>query len=352
MFCENDIISEAKETVPINAEKFPDFYFQKYVQEKIDVNKDGILDSGERDAVTEISTSWGNYAVHDFKGIEHFSNLENLYINGFYHPGDEAGNQSVISMEISLDISKNLKLKSLNCSAGKVVGLDVSRLSQLERLILQVDLKDELDLSSNKKLKEIIVSHARLAGELPDLQLLEIRDNVDISNLNLLASKKLRYLRMSYHSTASKLYLSGLTELQEVSCSLSNIPEINLDGCTSLRTVSLHNNKIQKLSVNNCTNLKELDCGNNGLIRLDVGTCRALRKLDCNRNQIRKLDLRKNKKLNEVECSRNPLDSLCLFRKGDYRYINTENANLTFLDLRKVKIRELKCSNNKLKSLK
>ena len=64
------------EGVAVDAAKFPDEGFRKYVSDNIDGNSDGVLSQTEIEGVTEIKVSCLLYICSDLKGVEYFINLE------------------------------------------------------------------------------------------------------------------------------------------------------------------------------------------------------------------------------------------------------------------------------------
>ena len=87
--------------IKIDEASFPDPVFRDFVSEKVDKNADGYVTPQERDAVITISASdFQGETVSDATGVELFPQLEALDLSG--------GSLN------SLDVSKNVKLKSIN----------------------------------------------------------------------------------------------------------------------------------------------------------------------------------------------------------------------------------------------
>lgn len=324
--CPNTINAEA--TVNITEDAFPDAIFRKYVQNRIDVNHDNILSQEECRAVTAISTKWCDYNVTNFKGIEFFSELESIEIDGFAHSNDEDQNQFYIETAVMLEVSQNTKLRRLVCDVGTIKQLDVTRLSLLEEIRVSAE-HEELDLSFNKKLKKIACNNVKLTGKLPDLEELNVR-NADMTDFDISASKNLHTLNL-YSVKMKKMNLTDMKKLKDINCSSGKISEVKLGKCTKLKKVNLYDNEIQKMSINKCTNLMRLDCRYNQLSEIKVHTCN---------------------KLKELDCSQNPIKHIKLSEKAVYNYVNINDSNLTTLNLRKINVKELNCDNGKIKSLK
>lgn len=263
----------AETVVSITGENFCDSAFQKYVRDKIDTNGNGILEGSEQKAVKSISIHWSDYNVTNYKGIEFFTNLDNLYINAAYYPDDEEISSVSTGSVIALDLSQNTKIKRLICNASKIKGLNFSRLTELEEVRISAK-HEQLDLSFNHRLRKIVMGNVRLTGKMKDLEEFNVK-NADMADFDISASKKIAYLHLD-SVKMKKLQLAGLTGLKEISCSSSEIPEIILDGIKSLVTVYLDSSKIEKLSVSGCVNLKNLRCPYNKLKELRLQRCHKL----------------------------------------------------------------------------
>lgn len=133
------------EFVEINNTNFPDPVFLQYVKDNIDTadttsgQKDGKLSQAERDAVTEISIT--NTNCTDLTGIAYFANLTKLYC---YH------NQLT-----TLDVSKNAKLRILECYNNGMEKLNLGDITQLTVLQCEYNNLTELDVSKNPYLEEL-----------------------------------------------------------------------------------------------------------------------------------------------------------------------------------------------------
>ena len=105
----------ADQSVAVNAKNFPDPVFQNYILKYIDKDNNKILSQEERGQVEEIDFNLcgdGKSALKDLTGIAYFPNLWRLscYLTGLR----------------KLDLSKNTKLVSLNCSQSAITALNVN----------------------------------------------------------------------------------------------------------------------------------------------------------------------------------------------------------------------------------
>ncbi|MBR0146114.1 MAG: hypothetical protein IJM25_05550, partial [Eubacterium sp.] len=101
----------AAEPVHIDEDTFPDEKFRTYISTSFDKDKDGYLSTEEIEAVTEIKVT--SKSIYDLKGIELFPELEVLEANTNYFS--------------TIDVSRNPKLRDLQCGIGNLESLDVSK---------------------------------------------------------------------------------------------------------------------------------------------------------------------------------------------------------------------------------
>lgn len=133
------------EFVEINDTNFPDPVFLQYVKDNIDTadttsgQKDDKLSKAERDAVTKIDIDKKNCT--DLTGIAYFANLTKLYCSD---------NQLT-----TLDVSKNAKLRILQCSNNGMEKLNLGDITQLTSLQCEYNNLTELDVSKNLYLEEL-----------------------------------------------------------------------------------------------------------------------------------------------------------------------------------------------------
>ncbi|GHT21260.1 hypothetical protein FACS189430_01000 [Bacteroidia bacterium] len=119
-------------------DKIKDARFLEYCLDKFDRNGDGILTLDEALAVKIISIPYSR--ITSFEGIELFANLEDLYCESSY------------KLKKNLDVSRNTKLKRLNCSATNLKTLDVSKNTELIDLKCSLNQLTSLDISQNTEL--------------------------------------------------------------------------------------------------------------------------------------------------------------------------------------------------------
>ena len=165
---------------------------------------------------------------------------------------------SIRGVETPLDLSKNSKLKDLDCSYNGLTRLDVSVLPDLEKLVCDGNELVSLDLSRNPRLKELECSNNKLpeldVSALPDLEKLVCKGNKLVS-----------------------LDLSRNPRLKELECSNNKLPELDVSVLSDLEKLKCKWNAITSLDLSQTTKLVELDCSNNKLTSLDISRCPAIK---------------------------------------------------------------------------
>ena len=259
----------------INETNFPDAKFRSFVKEKLDKNKDDILDAMEIAAVKMIEAN--KMGIKSLEGVGFFTALETLKCWDNELTG--------------LDLSKNTALKDLQCSNSKLQSLDLSKNTELTRLSCGSNKLTELDVSKNTKLEML-----------------------DCESDSLLS-----YMRLT------ELDVSQNTALKELNCYGVKMQKLNVSGCTALEELDCGGNQLTALDVSQNTKLTFLDCASNQLTALDVSKNPELKDLYCRNNFLAELDVSKNLELKSISCGKNGLTSLDLDKNTEITYVNLDN---------------------------
>ena len=142
---------------------------------------------------------------------------------------------SIRGVETPLDLSKNSKLKDLDCSYNGLTRLDVSVLPDLEKLVCD----GSLDLSRNPRLKELECSN----NKLPEL---------DVSALPDLEKLKCKW------NAITSLDLSQTTKLVELDCSNNKLTSLDISCCPAIKDVRLDFNNLTEFNFSH-TKLENLN---------------------------------------------------------------------------------------------
>ncbi len=278
-FGENDLCPCG--AVRISAATFPDELFRKHVSQSIAGAEDGILTKAELAAVREI-TSRGSFAgrITDLTGIAFFTELTRLDIC-----------YNAIS---SLDLSSNTKLEYLNIGSNGMSSLNLSGCTALTQLIANANSLSSLDLTASTALLELnlnsnffvsldisyltalqtlrICSNASLASldvsHFTQLQLLDIR-YTSIEEIDLSQNRELVEL-MCDEAPLKTLDLSGNRALKSLQCQSVPLTALDLSGMSSLETLHLANTPLEKLNLSGCTSLSYISLKGNHLTELHL----------------------------------------------------------------------------------
>lgn len=299
-------VNAAQGDVQINETNFPDAEFRRYISDKIDLNKDGVLSKAEIKKVKKIKLGWSDsknnsqpYDCKDMTGIGVFTELTDLDFN-------RIGKVSI------LDLYKNKKLKTLDCS--------------------NIGLK-KLNISSNKQLEYVDCSNNKL------------------NNLNLNYNSRLVNLNCGWNKI-SKLNVTQNKELKTLACNSNKLIKLNISHNSKLTELSCGNNRLEELNVSNNPDLYLFWCDSNKLTKLDISRNRKLTYFYCQDNKITDLDVTKNSKLITLGCYGNKLTKLDLSNNLQLVELYCSSNKLTKLDVsHNSALWEVECSDNKLKKL-
>ena len=146
---------------------------------------------------------------------------------------------SIRGVETPLDLSKNSKLKDLDCSYNGLTRLDVSVLPDLGKLVCDGNELVSLDLSRNPRLKELECSN----NKLPEL---------DVSALPDLEKLKCKW------NAITSLDLSQTTKLVELDCSNNKLTSLDISCCPAIKDVRLDFNNLTEFNFSH-TKLENLN---------------------------------------------------------------------------------------------
>ncbi len=306
--------------VVIDGKNFPDMIFRLYVMDKIDFDKNGVLNFAE---LGEADINVASSGIKDLKGIEFFKNLSTLNCTGNELTSlDLSQNNNLISLycdknqleslnignctELShltckenaienLDISKCTKLRYFNCESNKIKTLDVSNAYDLNTLVCGKNSIFDLDVSKNKDLLYLDCNHNPLMG-------------LDVSN-----NPRLGYLYCN-SDQLNKIDVSSNKNLECLYAGENQLTSIDVSSNTELRELSCYNCLISKIDVSNNPNLEILICGLNAadFSSLDVSNNPKLVQLEFPFNMISEIDLSNNPKLEKLNCMYTELTTLDL----------------------------------------
>ena len=137
-----------------------------------------------------------------------------------------------------------------------------------------------LDLSRNPKLREVEITHEKLAG-------IDISGNPELVHLGL------------FSCPISSIDLTGADRLELFGAGYCKLDNLTVKGLKALNEVHLDHNVLTELRLENLPELHYLDCSGNRLKTLDLSGCPKLEDLDCSGNpDLETVFLKKDHKMN------------------------------------------------------
>ncbi len=290
--------ADASGDIEINETNFPDENFRNCVSENFDIDMDDSLSQDEIEIITEVYFT--DYGIKSVKGIEYFTNLEILHLNNNYI--------------------------------------------------------EDLDLSKNKNLFEIIVYNNNLKtikfGDKSKIIILDLSGNPDlILSLKGFSSLKNLYLEDDKNVNINEIYeIPGLERIGLMNCGLT---EFDASKFVDLLELDLDNNSISQIDITKNKKLQLFYISENKLTTIDISQNTDLEYISCNKNKLSEIDVSNNTKLWGLSCSDNQIKNLDLSNNTELGWIYCSDNQLTSLDLSKNnELTELTCNNNMLTSLK
>ena len=332
---------------------FEDANFKAYIVDRFDATGDGEINYGEALKIVYIEVNTDN--IHSLAGIEHMPNLRTLRCIGSYNVDLSSHKlfESVGALT-DLNVSRNLKLESLDISYNQLTSIDISKNSKLTYFECSGNNLSKLDVSNNPNLTYIRCG-------MNNLSTLDISKNSNLIDLEC------------YRNYLTALYVGNNTGLTRLACGYNNISQLDVCRNSTLKDLSCFNNNLSQLDVSNNSYLSDLSCGSNELHTLDVSKNSNLVRLDCSYINLTSLDISKNPLLSSLSCEGNKLSSLDISNNTNLSSINctfnnlsslnvSKNTNLTALtcgwnqilsiDLKNCpKLESLKCNDNLIKNL-
>ncbi len=288
----------------VNGINIPDPNFKAYILENFDTNTDGILTQEEADLITRIEVPTNN--IESIEGIEYFTNLQELLVNGTYQNGAYVGKLT------SLDVSSNLALTNLECSNNKLTNLDVSMNTALRKLWCSGNSLTSLNVSKNLYLENLDFAANQLTS-------LDVSKNTELYYLNC------------YRNQLSSLDVSNNIALINLEVDTNQLTSLDVSNNTALTQLSCGRNQLTSLDVSKNTELIGLLCDVNQLTSLDVSKNVTLSRLLCNNNQLTSLDVSKNTTLSQLTCNDNQISEIVLSIGQSMSVTKDETASIVYV---------------------
>ena len=302
-------LTSAQASVVINETNFPDENLRNYASQ-YDEDGNGTLSDAELATITIINAG----GILNLKGAEHFTNLEELHLWGYYSE-EESIRQIDPSMfpklylftlgdcngVTTLDFSKNTMFETIN----------LSHCSNVQALSLPTSVK-EIQLYGTPKLKALDVSKlTNLTGLW--LQHTGITD-LDFSN----------------HPALQLVIIQG----EEGAVDKMN--SLNLQNCATLENVDIRFTTIKSLSMKHLPIVRTLMMLNNDITTITIDDCEVFNDITCDQNVLGTLYVKNNPQLHVINCQDNKLQVLIADNNPQLGQVQAFNNKLMWLDLKDV----------------
>lgn len=253
----------------VNAQNinFPDANFKAAIIKAypaVDSNKDGQISEAEALTLTAIRNLSNFPNIYDATGIEYFTNLTEINFGGLLNLN-------------KIDVSKNLKVTTLNLRNNKLTGvLDVSALDKMTNIELNGNQLTGIIFPQNSKLKIVYINDNQLSSidlsELKDLQRLFLVNN-KLTSLDVSQNTNLERIHINDNQLTT-LDLSELTKLNWFSAESNKLTAITFKNNPLLKTILTKNNQLTSFdfmdgTLNNVTLINVESNPNFNLIKKD-----------------------------------------------------------------------------------
>ena len=290
----NNIDDDCNSATMDNYIYFPDARFREFMAfSEHDLDDNGYIDFDEASQITELNLNTENGEEYSIAGIEFFVNLEILTARfvGIYSV-DLSSNLKLKSVDLagneilSLDVSSIINLVNLSCSSNEISVLDVSNNSQLVNLKCGVNDLIDIDLSLNQNLEQLNLEFNKLTdldiSMNPELKILECRWN-QLINLDLSLNSNLEEISCSNNDlTSIDLPANNLAGLLVLECRSNELDSIDITTAPNLETLDFSSNPISEIDLSQNFHIEKLYCNSTLLKILDASTLTSLSELEAN----------------------------------------------------------------------
>jgi len=348
------------------------------------IDKDGIAGKVETMNIVNLtSLNLANTGIADLRGIEDFAALTSLDVsNNKLTTIDVSKNIDLKTLNVSrnqltsLNVSTNNSLNTLNCATNAIADLDVTRNTELSSLSCNSNAITRLDVARNTKLTVLNASFNKL-------QYLDVSKNAllkevdaasnDLYNLNLKNGNNANMQRMIFGNFTQNPHLVCI-EVDDVAFSEANWIAKDATASYSFQACPLNeqqtlipdpaferiliakgidtdgeNGKVRTASISGLTNLTLNDSDNKVSDLTGIQDFKSLLTLEANRNNLKTIDLSQNTALRVLYLIDNQLTDIDLSNNPLLWSLDVNGNELTNLDLSKnTKLMHLSASYNKL----
>lgn len=349
-------------------------YYSTYYPGQVEFvkNEKGFLNVADNqeaiDSVKDISIYYET-KIENLDGLEYFTNVEYLNLPNLGLTALDVSKLTNLRRLVCsnnpikrLDVSANRKLEYLDCQNTELTELDVRNNLNLTHLKCGENPIKNLDVSNNTKLNWLEMSCS------PDPNFSTLVTSIDVSN-NL----ELTHLDVGNCSLITEIDVSQNTKLQHLSVQFTSISSLDVSknaaltylNCLTtenLSSVDLSNNKLLEQFSISGPSMAKIDLTNQPslyylwisgpITELDVSKNPLLTDLDCSRTEIAELDLSNNPLLRNLDCGSTNISELNLNNLTSLSWLDCSDTAIETLDLSKIEnLVNLKCYGCHLREL-
>ena len=223
-------------------------------------------------SLTSIDFNFKGYTITSLDGIENFPNLTEFHCSGTkLKNADLSKNTSLVRVTLidneltSLDFSKNVNLKSLQCGLNNNLNtLNIKKCTQLVELRCGETALTSVDFHDITKIEELDYGYTKLSFNLNDFTSLKALGcyGHHFASLNLSSALKKRLVELQcYYCGITKLDLAEYPNLYMLNAHYNSLTSLDLSGAPELTYLNCHNNKMASLDITPLTKLQHLLCG-------------------------------------------------------------------------------------------
>ena len=345
LFVISYIPAYAASGIEISVSNFPDDNFRNYVSAEFDSDEDGYLSSDEISEATFVNTN--EKGISSLKGIEYLTSLETLWLYG----------KSITSV----DLSKNLMLRRIDCIGTGITSLDIRRNTKLTNLTVYGNSFTYLDVSRCRVIVDTLAGQPQFtqtytlngaeytvdvyqhlyseSGIVTGTSIVRVQRGLDIrtvpdpnpgtgdipldeehfpdedfrtrikkmfdkDNNDYLSDVELEATEMDFGGVMQSMKgLEYFTELETLSVSMSNVEELDLSANTKLKSVKFNNSKLTYVYFGRNPNLTSIELKSNMTLKsLDVSKLENLGYLILTKTGVTEVDVSNNPMLRNFTC--------------------------------------------------
>lgn len=290
---------------------FADQNFKNAVLPFNDTNGDGEISYAEAAVPTAIFIDT-NQNITNLAGVEAFTSLTFLFVK----------NNAVTA---PLNLTQNTQLQNIRILHGSLPSVNITGLSQLKYLSVNLDYGASLDLTGKPLLEEIFVTGSPYTGGM--------------TSINVSQNPMLKKLWISHNSlTSLDLTQNPLLEelvVQKFNNSPTSLTSVNLSQNPLLKLISLTGHpQLTSIDLTQNPQLQQVNLGGNGLTSLNLSNNPVVTYLAIDhQNFSGGINLTNQPLLETLHASDAMLSSLNLSANTNLKYLTLTNNYLTSINL-------------------